>query len=759
MIGVLWCRTSVATLLSFGVLIGSAGAARAATFTVTNTANSGAGSLRQAISGANGTPGTNTIDFAIGSGPQTISPTSALPSITRPVVIDGTTQPGFTSAPLIRLDGAAIPAATGLTIVAGTSTVQALQITDWATAINLRSAGANAIIGDYIGTDGTSALPNGLGVLIDKGSAGNTVGGTVAAARDVISGSSGAGVEIRDPGTQNNVVEGVYIGTNASGKNALGNAGDGVSILSGAIMNTIGGSTVAARNVISGNGTGVAISGGATAMNVVEGNSIGTNAARTAAIANGTGVSITGASASNTIGGTTSAARNLISGNTNDGVDIIASDQNQVEGNFIGTNPAGTASLPNGSKGVSIAAGAASNTIGGTTTGARNVISGNNFLGVDVAGNCRNPVTGNPNVIEGNRIGTNAGGTAAVSNFQYGVLLHQCNAPAEIGGTTAGARNIISGNGGTGVAIESDGNRVEGNYIGTDAAGTGQIGNGFGIQLSAANNNTIGGTTVGARNVISGNSSEGIRVNSQCNGNLIAGNYVGTSASGLAPVGNSTGINFYGADSSNIIGGTTPGARNVISGNGGDAVGLFNPGTTATVVEGNYIGTDKTAAGPLPNAGDGVVILTGSTNNTIGGTTAGAANIIANDTNGVHVDASSTLGHSILRNSIFANSGLGIALTSGGNNNEPAPTITSVMTSGGNTTISGAVIAGSHRIEVFQNLSCSDPEGKNFLGAVTTSTSSWSLTVPALSSPALTATSTDTSTGNTSQFSRCVTNP
>jgi hypothetical protein len=81
------------------------------------------------------------------------------------------------------------------------------------------------------------------------------------------------------------------------------------------------------------------------------------------------------------------------------------------------------------------------------------------------------------------------------------------------------------------------------------------------------------------------------------------------------------------------------------------------------------------------------------------------------------------------------------------------------MTGGGNTKISGAVIAGTHRIEVFQNPTCSDPEGKTFLGAVTTSTTSWSLTVPAVSSPALTATSTDTSTGNTSQFSRCAMNP
>jgi titin len=532
-----------------------------------------------------------------------------------------------------------------------------------------------------------------------------------------------------------------------------------VKILGGAMMNTVGGTAAAARNTISGNGTGVVISAGTTATNVVEGNAIGTNAARSVAVANGTGLLLGGGTTGNTIGGASAGARNLISGNTNDGIDINGADQNQVQGNFIGTNAAGTAALANGSRGVAIIGSSSSNTIGGLTSTARNVISGNGFVGVDVFGSCRSTSASN-NVIEGNRIGTNAAGTAAVGNFQWGVRLDNCSTATRVGGTTSGARNVISGQAGTGVLSESsDGNLVEGNYIGTDAVGAAPISNGFGIQLQKANNNTIGGATAAARNVISGNGSEAIRTNSQCNGNVIEGNYIGTDASGLGSVANGTGVNFYGVDSNNIIGGTTAGARNVISGNAGDAVGLFNPGTTANTVEGNYIGTDKTGAAPLPNAGAGVLILTGATNDTIGGTTPAAANIIANGTNGVFVDGSATLGNSILGNSIFANSGLGISLTSGGNNNEPAPTITSVMTGGGNTKISGAVIAGTHRIEVFQNPTCSDPEGKTFLGAVTASTTSWSLTVPAVSSPALTATSTDASTGNTSQFSRCAMNP
>jgi titin len=688
----------LAAVTCFVVLLAPVAPARAATsFTVTTTADSGSGSLRDAITASNGTIGPNTIDFSIGSGPQTIAPLSALPAVTQPVVIDGTTQPGFAGAPLIRLDGASVASATGLSIDAGSSTVKGLKIVDWSIGIELDVAGTNKVSGNYIGTNGGAALANGIGIVIDQGSAGNTIGGAVSSERNVISGNSTVGVELTDPGTQNNVLEG---------------------------------------------------------------NAIGTNAGRTKALANGTGVLITGGAGSNTIGGTSAAARNLLSGNTNDGIDISGSNSNLVEGNYIGTNRGGTAALPNGSRGVSITGGSSSNTIGGTTPAARNVISGNNFLGIDVAGVCRGSAT-TANVIVGNRIGTNAAGTAAVGNFQYGVLLEQCSSATRVGGTTAGARNLISGQAGTGVAIDtSNGNRVEGNYIGTNAGGTAAIANGIGIQLIRANTNIIGGTASGARNVISGNGSEAIRANSSVNGNTFEGNYIGTTASGLGALGNGFGVDFYGTSTNNIVGGTKAGARNVISANGGDGVGLFNPGTSANTVEGNYIGTDRTGSAPLPNAGQGVDIITGATNNLVGGTAAGSANIIAYNIDGVAVDGSTTVGNSILGNSIFASSSLvGISLTSGGNNNEPAPAITTVFTSGGNTTIAGGVTAGTHRIEVFQNPSCGDPEGNTFIGATTTSTTSWSITVPAISSPALTATSTDTSTGNTSQFSRCVTNP
>ncbi|NQT14577.1 MAG: hypothetical protein HQ582_17605, partial [Planctomycetes bacterium] len=160
--------------------------------TVTNTNDSGLGSLRQAILDANGTPGTDTIDFNIaGLGPHTIQPTSALPTITDPVVIDGYTQPGASpnSNPTgsgldtvlsIELDGSLVTGGHGLRITAGNSTVRGLAIHSFpGIGILLQTNGGNAIEGNFIGTDitGTVALGNATqGVFVYKGAQSNWIG-------------------------------------------------------------------------------------------------------------------------------------------------------------------------------------------------------------------------------------------------------------------------------------------------------------------------------------------------------------------------------------------------------------------------------------------------------------------------------------------------------------------------------------------------------------------------------------------------------
>ncbi len=316
----------------------SAAPALAVVFPVTSTADSGGDSLRDAIDSANAIPGLDTIDFAIGTGPQTISPTSALPEITDPLTVDGTSQPGFSGTPIVRVDGAGAGAATGLIVSAGSSTVRGLELTGWGNrGIELAGGSSNVVAGNYLGTDGSNPLGNAnAGVIVDAASVNNTIGGTVAADRNVLSGN-GRGVVVSGSGTTGNIVEGNYIGTDAGGNFAIGNSTDGILVVNGADGNTVGGIVPGAGNVSSGNGqAGVDVT--AAGSNVIEGNYFGTNAAGNASIGNLKGVGLGGGSPSNVVGGTTPEARNVISGNRNRGVVIGASGSNAnlVEGNSVG---------------------------------------------------------------------------------------------------------------------------------------------------------------------------------------------------------------------------------------------------------------------------------------------------------------------------------------------------------------------------------------------------------------------------------------
>jgi hypothetical protein len=245
-------------------------------FLVTNTLDSGAGSLRQAILDANATSGLDLIQFAVDRGMQTINLASPLPAISQPVLIDGTSQPGYGNAPLIELNGAgAGPDADGLLITAGNSVVRGLIINRFSiNGIELRDGGGDVLQGNYIGTDatGTMALGNGVGLRI--GSANNTIGGTMPGAGNLISGNLGDGILIADNGTGNTVV-GNLVGTDASGSANLGNAGNGVD-LERASGNTIGGTPAGAANVIAYNGgDGVLVDSGSG--NAIRGNSIYTH--------------------------------------------------------------------------------------------------------------------------------------------------------------------------------------------------------------------------------------------------------------------------------------------------------------------------------------------------------------------------------------------------------------------------------------------------------------------------------------------------
>jgi CSLREA domain-containing protein len=347
-------RLAVALLLlialASGVVLLARPSAEAspATFTVNSTADPGDGTcdgtectLREAIAAANTNAGTDTIEFNIpGVGPHTISPGSALPTITDPLIIDGSSEPDFAGTPITELDGSSAGASVdGLKITAGSSTVKGLVINRFdGDGIELSTNGGNVIEGNYIGIDvtGTSDLGNSqAGVYISSGSS-NTIGGTAEAARNVISGNDGSAIWISI--ADDNVVMGNYIGIDASGLYAIGNNG-GVDINEDADNNTVGGGSEGQRNVISGNGGGVTI-GDSTNGNVVKGNYIGTDASGYNGIGNGIGVWIWADAKNSIIGGSTPGEDNVVAYNTMDGVRVqgATTTGNTISGNSIHSN-------------------------------------------------------------------------------------------------------------------------------------------------------------------------------------------------------------------------------------------------------------------------------------------------------------------------------------------------------------------------------------------------------------------------------------
>ena len=263
----------------------------------------------------------DTIVFNIpGTGVHTIRPpASGLPGIGQPIIIDGTTQPGYSGTPLIEIDGTTSGNVNGLALNGGNSIIRGLAINRFAQAGLFIPSAGNTIESNFIGTDptGTLARPNAGGGIVVRG-ANNTIGGTTAGARNLIAGNNNGGININTGAATGNLVAGNFIGTNASGTAALPNGNNGINIYAGATRNTVGGSTAAARNIISGNlGSGIRLQDAATTGNDVRGNYVGTNLSGTSAIPNGfNGVEFGFATAGNTVGGPQPVDGNLLSGNS-----------------------------------------------------------------------------------------------------------------------------------------------------------------------------------------------------------------------------------------------------------------------------------------------------------------------------------------------------------------------------------------------------------------------------------------------------------
>jgi parallel beta-helix repeat protein len=590
-------------------------------FTVTTAADAGPGSLRQAILDANAAPGADDIRFNIpGPGVHTVRPASPLPEVTDATRLDATTLPGYSGSPLIELDGSlAGPDADGITVRARGSAVLGLAINRFGrngAVVSLppptQASHAPSLLAlNYIGTDasGSAARPNGgAGVLVAGAGVNIGVGDT---GRNVISGNAGPGVWVTQGAAavaEAPRVFGNFIGTDATGTSALPNGKEGVRIeaqvawLSG--------------NVISGNAASGVWATGPSTVAYLNGNRIGTDASGTRALGNGSspaspsrnGVIATGDAGLQISG-------DVISGNAGAGVFAVGGTLT-LNDSKVGTDVTGLAALGNANWGV-VAVNCRGVNLGG------NVISGNGGDGVRLAGVMATAAS--PSVLTGNRIGLNVAGTGVLANRGNGVTLKGClhvhlervTFPGFDGPPTTSSPNLIGGNTGYGVWVDSSGE----------------------IPLPEENDADIvlDQNRIGAGNFVG----EGGRTLY-----LAAGNGVG-------------GVRVAG------VGGVTV-RRNVIGHNAGHGVTLgstFNPGgglrSSDNLVEANFIGaTDANGSvADTGNGGNGVAVLNGSGNLIVDNT------IAFNDRTGVIVVNGG--GNLISRNSIFSNARFAIDLAPG----------------------------------------------------------------------------------------------
>jgi CSLREA domain-containing protein len=657
---------------ALALLCAGAAAGNAATFVVTTTgdtgdtntadnlcvATGGGCTLRAAIQQANATAGADVINFSIATGAKSITPGSALPSITGAVTIDGRTQPGAFPPGISLVGTSAGAGVTGLVLGADGCQIYGLTVRNFSNhGISVNSSG-NTIARNHLGINdgGTTDQGNAIyGIAVFGNS--NTIGGPAGAYADhnVISGNNAGGLFLG--GGTGNVVQNNFIGTNSAASAAVGNTGPGV-YLSAVSGNTFQG------NIISGNsGDGVRIVGGGS--HTINLNSlIGLNNGATAKIPNGgNGVYIENSTA-NVIGNS-----DLISGNGGSGVYITGATAtgNIVKGNFIGLgfNNGNQAPLGNSGTGVTITGGAHDNTIGGTGNGLGNVISGNGSVGVLIS------ASSPANNVLSNVIGAGqgSGGTAvAFPNAGHGVQIQSSN-NNKIGiDASTGSANTISGNQGNGVDCSSStGTLIAGNSIGSGQGGTVPLPNtGHGIRLVDCSNTTIGGDTPGTDNEVAGNTGNGIYITNG-SGIQIRANAIGIDGNGVVAVPN--GMNGILLDN---VTGTLITLLNV-SGNTLNGVRIV--GGSGTIFRNNFVGTNLASTQAIPNGKNGL-ILENTTGNSIGEPVGGGGNIICgNGESGVFLVNSSNntitnnhFGINLAADTLLPNGAYGILLQ-GSNDN------------------------------------------------------------------------------------------
>ena len=645
----------------------------------------------------------------------------------------------------------------------------------------------NRIIGNFIGLDatGTQRLTNSqTAVQIIDGASSNIVGGASAELRNYISGNDGSGVLIAGT-TAGNLVQGNYIGLDITGTNGVSNVGTGVAISEQGTGNVVGGTAPGAGNLVGANLTyGIAIAGTGAVNNYVQGNWIGLDATGNSAIPNGNGVILLAGANENWIGGTEPGARNVISGNQSSGIamDGTNTSHNAVLGNLIGTDPQGRVAIPNRAAGVLIHGSASGNKIGSF-----NFISGNQGSGVSI----EDPYT-TGNSVFGNIIGVGVDYTNILGNSGAGVAIVGGAVGNYVGGTFIGAGNVIAGNRSYGLAIagsDTSGNTAQGNWLGLDGLGksSGNGGGGVAIFLGT-HDNLIGGSVTGAGNTISGNYSSGIVFDgTNTMNNTVQGNRIGTDLTGRLAVPNQgEGIDIRNGAGAALIGGTTPGAGNLISGNTGSGIVVSFSQATGVMIQGNTIGSDVSGTEDLKNSVVGVWFKLGAHDNVVGldhaGT--GVGNVIAYSQGGVVVDGDTSTGNTIRGNTMPHNSGAAIYFLSdtlkgnpphtndvldldiGPNNVQNYPVLTAVDISNNVATVSGQFNSTPNHsfvLDFYRNVATNGAtygDADAYVGSITVTTGSDGNAAPfVFQTPAatdldrFTATATDLSTGDTSELS------
>ena len=587
------------------------------------TAGDGTNTLRKCIRLANLNPGLDNINFNLpGAGPYIITTAAPVLAVTSPLFLDGFSQPGASPGNLL----VQLTAGSGLDLLqfnlnSDGSTIQGMNIYGpGCTAIRATNSSGHTIIGNYLGTNlaGTAAgsTPVMQNCINLSGATNCVIGGTGGVATRNIISGSTQRGIYLQNLSHGAVIQGNYIGTNVLGTVAIPNV-NGIEVNN---SNTplIGGASYNAKNIIAGNTTnGILIA--TCSAPVIKGNFVGIGKNGTTAIPNGQhGVFLQTSSSSVVIGGLATAERNIISGNGQRAISVTNANGLTIQNNYIGLDSTGMLLVANGQNGMEINS-CTNILIGGSTYSAKNIVCGSiNAHGIYMNA-CNTSI-----VVKGNFIGVAKDGITAYGNKNNGLQITNTTATPvtvaiTVGGPLVEERNVIASNTAVGVSINSGTNvTVQNNYIGVDSTGMLLRANTQNALEITNSSNIIVGGGYATRNIVCGSvSGHGIYINSCSNSVVVKGNLVGVAKDGVTAYGHrQNGLQISSSSTAITVGGPLLEERNIISSNTGRGI-LVNAGTSVTI-QNNYIGVDSTGLLLRANTLHGMEI-TGSSNIVIGG--------------------------------------------------------------------------------------------------------------------------------------------